>query len=679
MEASIVVLVASESQGADQDLMSARRILPSGSNVIGVWTGDPFLRPRGWEQATSVDTFPFGLLKLCMDARPLDFLAALNLSHCLGEAVLYGRLERLTLNSSFKGLLACDSRSGYIADLESFADKDGSSPDIRFSGIPDCSLISPMSDQDFSEAIRAIFYGKVPANLTVSPVGMRPVVELDYGEANLFVPTYRPANQQPDRLYLPGGIEVDAAVRSCARQLLKEATTGSIDVPDPFGPGFLDFLSYLEEPVHEWRSSRGRYWEVLWAVREDLRVNFPLPEGRDFESYREWTSRRHLYESSSPLIQGFGEPYGERFNSPSSALEEGGLNLIGYHSRLSSQGEVARTLGELLESMQWGVSRIDYQRTQAPEFKSHETFDNCQKYRTNLITVGGDTFSNEVHLSKNLFSGFYNIGYWFWELEQVPDRIHESTKFVDEVWAPSRFIYDVFSKNLQREVFYVPFPIREPTFAPDVPKVLAEIGRPYVLCVFDYFSTVARKNPQSGIEAFKRTFPEPLCDGPILVVKSINGEQRPLFQRELRLLAGNRPDIRFIDQEWSTAQVLTATRDAVALMALHRAEGLGLHVADALWLGTPVVTTNYGGVKEFAGAPSYRGVPYTRVPVSGGEGIYDSSAVWAEPDVDVASRLLQEVCANSSPRQERKDREFMKGKHEDSLELWRQMITRVAS
>jgi hypothetical protein len=209
-----------------------------------------------------------------------------------------------------------------------------------------------MSDQDFSEAVRAILYGKVPANLTVSPVGMRPVVDLDYGEANLFVPTYRPADQQPDRLYLPGGIEVDAAVRSCARQLLKEATTGSIDVPDPFGLGFLDFLSYLEEPAHEWRTSRGRYWDVLWAVREDLRVNFPLLEGRHFESYREWTSRRHLYESSSPLIQGFGEPYGERFNSPSSALEEGGLNLIGYHSRLSSQGEVARTLGELLESMQ---------------------------------------------------------------------------------------------------------------------------------------------------------------------------------------------------------------------------------------------------------------------------------------------------------------------------------------
>ena len=679
MQVSTVVLVASESQGAAQDLMSAKRILPLDSNVIGVWTGDPFLRPRGWDQATSVDTIPFGLLKLCLDARSLDFLAALNLTQCLGEALLYGSLGRLTLNSSFKGLLACDSSCGYIADLESFAHKDGSSLDLRFSAIPDCSLISPMSDQDFSEAIRAILHGKVPANLTVSPVGMRPVVELEYGEANLFVPTYRPADQQPDPLYLPGAIEVDAAVRSCARELLKEATTGSIDVPDPFGPGFLDFLSYLEEPECEWRTSRGRYWEVLWAHREDLRVNFPLPEGRDFESYRAWTSRRHLSESFSPLIQGFGEPYGEQFNSPSSALQEGGFNVIGYQSRLSSQGEVARTLSDLLESMQWDVSRIDYRRTPAPEFKSEQIFDSCQRYRTNLITVGGDTFSNEFHLCRNLFSGFRNIGYWFWELEQVPDRIHESTKFVDEVWAPSRFIYDVFAKNLEREVFYVPFPIREPTFAPDVPKVLAELGRPYILCVFDYFSTVARKNPQSGIEAFKQAFPEPLRDGPILVVKSINGDQRPLYQRQLRLVAGNRPDIRFIDEEWSTAQVLTATRDAVALVSLHRAEGLGLHVADALWLETPVVTTNYGGVKEFAGAPSFNGVPYTRVPVSSGEGTYDSSAAWAEPDVDVASRLLQEICASSSRRQERKDKEFMTRKHQDSLELWRQMTARVAS
>lgn len=658
--------------------MSAKKLLPLGSNVIGLWTGDPFLRPRGWDQAKSVDTIPFGLLKVCMDARSLDFLSALNFIRYLGEAVVYASLGRLTLNSSFKGPLAFDSRSGYIADHESFADQDGLSPGIRFSAIPDCSLISPMSDQDFSEAIKAILHGKVPANITVSPVGMRPVVELDYGEANLFVPTYRPVDEQPDTLYLPGGIEVDAAVRSCAWELLRGATAGSIDAPDPFGTGFLDFLSYLEQPVHEWRTSRGRYWEALWGGREDLRVNFPLPEGRDFESYREWTSRRHLYESSSPLIQGFGEPYGALFDSPPSVLEGGGFNLIGYHSRLSSQGEVARTLSHLLESMQWGVSRIDYRRTPAPEFKSGETLDRHQRYRTNLITVGGDTFSNEVHLCKNLFSEFRNIGYWFWELEQVPDRIHESAKFVDEVWAPSRFIYDVFSKNLERQVAYAPLPIREPIFALDVPNTVAALDRPYILCMFDYFSTVARKNPQSSIEAFKRAFPEPSLDGPIMLVKSINGDQRPLFQRELRLVAENRPDILFVDEAWSTAQVLTATRGASVLLSLHRAEGLGLHVGDALWLGTPVVATNYGGVEEFAGAPSFRAVRYERVPVSGGEGIYDSGAEWAEPDIDVAARLLQEICASSSHRQEREDKEFMARKYRESLELWRQLTARVA-
>lgn len=679
MEASTVILVGSKSQGAYEDLIRAKQILPSGSRVIGLWTGDPFFRPRGWDQAGSVARIPFGLLRLCVDAHALDFLAALNFTQFLGEEVLYGGLGRLTLNPQFKGVLACDSNCGFIADLERFADSNGMLPDFQFSAIPDCSLISPMSDEDFSAVIDAIFCGKVPAELTVSLTGMWPLVEFDHGERNLFVPTYRPTDPHPDAICLPGGIEVDEAIRSCARRFLKEAITNSIYVLDPFGTGYLDFLSYLEAPEHKWRTSRGRYWESLWAQRADLQFNFPLPDGRDFESYREWTSRRHLYECSSPLIEGFGELYGARFTSPTTPLQEDGFNLVGYHSRLSSQGEVARIVGDVLEAMPWGVSRIDYRRTPAPEFKGSVNFDNCPKYLTNLVTIGADTFSNEFHLCKNLFSGFRNIGYWFWELEQVPDRIHESAKLVDEVWAPSQFIYDIFSKNLACEVFYVPFPIREPTFIPDVPKTLAEFDQPYVLCIFDYFSTVARKNPHAAIEAFKQAFPEPTPDGPIMVVKSINGDQKPLIERELRLSARNRSDILFIDAKWNTAQVLTATRNAAALLALHRAEGLGLHIADALWFGTPVVTTNYGGATEFAGAPSLFGVPFKHVAVSGGEGIYDGNAVWAEPDTDFAARLLEGLCAQNWPRKELENNFFMTRKYEHSLDVWRQMTTRVVS
>jgi len=673
MQPECLALVSSQSSHAEQDLATARILLPEGFELVGLWTGDPFFRPAGWVQAPAINGIPFGLLKLSLDARALDYLAALIFIQTSGRETIFAALDRLALNPRFTGPLTYDGTRGYIHDDDSVHQA------AAFSDIPDCAGLSRGSEVNFTDTVDALMLSLTPANCTVSPHGMRPLVDLVMGEKNLFVPRHLGRAFTANVLRLPGGIEVDGAVRGCATRLLRNVIANAAEPVDPFGDGYADFLSYLEEPEHVWRTSRGRYWEQLWGDCHDLQVNFPLPDGRDFEAYSKWTENRHVTERFSPLVRGFGELYGERYSSPRGSLRTDGFNVVGYHSRLSSQGEVARSIADLLRSMDYGVSAIDYQRTPAPSLENHQPSDDIIQFAANIITVGGDTFSNEYFLSPNLFSSHVNIGYWFWELESVPQRILTSSELVDEVWAPSQFIYDVFKANLDCPVRYVPFPILRPSSVLENPEPIVAIDRPLVLCIFDYFSTLSRKNPSACIQAFKLAFPHETDDGPILIVKSINGSQKPFLALELEREAEGRSDIWFIDESWSRSEVLAATSKARVLVSLHRAEGLGLHIADALWLGTEVITTDYGGVREFSGSRLVHRVPYALTQVEGGEAIYDEDAHWAEPSVEHAANLLRTLCFKERTVEENQGEEFMTRMCERTMDHWRQALGTVAS
>ena len=171
--------------------------------------------------------------------------------------------------------------------------------------------------------------------------------------------------------------------------------------------------------------------------------------------------------------------------------------------------------------------------------------------------------------------------------------------YVDEVWAATRFVTEAIAAANQRPVFTVPVPIPVPRLIPDVSR--ARFGLPdgvfVFLFMFDFFSIIERKNPIGLIEAFTRAF-QP-HEGPILVLKTINGHRRLNDLEKLKHAIGDRTDILVMDEYYTAAQKNALLALCDCYVSLHRSEGLGLTMAEAMGLEKPVIATAYSGNLDF--------------------------------------------------------------------------------
>jgi glycosyltransferase involved in cell wall biosynthesis/SAM-dependent methyltransferase len=243
------------------------------------------------------------------------------------------------------------------------------------------------------------------------------------------------------------------------------------------------------------------------------------------------------------------------------------------------------------------------------------------------------------------FEDRYTIGVWAWETDAVPATWDQSFRLVDEIWVYSSYVADILSRVAPCPVVRVPLPIvpPEPQGA-TVPFRLAD-GFTF-LFMFDFYSTLQRKNPLGLVEAFKRAFAP--GEGPQLLLKSFNGDYKPERVRRLRDAAGGRPDIHLVDR-------FVAERERAALMAacdcyvsLHRSEGFGLTLGEAMALGKPVIATDYSANLDFMTPANSYLVDYELTEVGPDGENYPAEGRWAEPDLDHAAALLREVYENQA-------------------------------
>ena len=186
---------------------------------------------------------------------------------------------------------------------------------------------------------------------------------------------------------------------------------------------------------------------------------------------------------------------------------------------------------------------------------------------------------------------------WAWELDDFPDWLAQSAALVDEIWSNSSFSGQSIAQKVGRPVQPFPLPIDAPQ---PPPRTRKDLGLPegflFMFC-FDLDSIYARKNPLAVIEAFKLAFPQP--GGPRLVVKSINGERHETFMNSIRAAADGHPDVTYVDGYLPAGDQKAFVAACDAYVSLHRAEGFGLTMAEAMALGKPVIATAYSGNLEF--------------------------------------------------------------------------------
>ena len=324
-----------------------------------------------------------------------------------------------------------------------------------------------------------------------------------------------------------------------------------------------------------------------------------------------------------------------------------GVNVVGYLTAELGVGEVGRQIIGALDGAGAPVTPITIP---SGTNREQHAFDHRgvggPLQPVNLLCVNADMLPEVVDsLGAHLFEHRRTVGFWWWETEAFPYRWRPSFDLVDEVWVGSEFVANALSLVSSKPVVRIPTPVTVPA---DTQPDRSRLGLPdgfLFLFVFDFNSVEKRKNPRGLIEAYLRAFPEPSADTS-LVLKTVNGERHPHAFSEMIQTAGDRADIIVIDRYLSAADrdALVASCDCYA--SLHRSEGFGLTVAEAMLLGKPVIATAYGGVTDFVTEETAFPVRYERVLVGEGAAPYAPDESWAEPDLDHAAEAMRTVVAD---------------------------------
>jgi len=455
---------------------------------------------------------------------------------------------------------------------------------------------------------------------------------------------------------LPGGLKVDERMRSVYRAALQKFFRGKAPTPpNPFDEDHPEeFISWLDSPDPGGRAPGvPRYLFELWKERLDLQIAFPGIAGADAPRFLEWVVNFGAAEQDlapelltslppPPAVQLAGaEPLEPVEDAPKIPLSEG-LNIAGYFRAELGVGEMARLMLSAAEESQIPVSTYSYSAFLSRQGHPYESRGDGFVYDTNLICVNADELYAFVRdAGPDILQDRYTIGLWWWEIEEFPSPSTDTLALVDEIWVGSPHIAEAVHAVTGKPVFVVPIPIR---VAKPLSVSRAELALPegfMFLFTFDFLSIFERKNPLGLVEAFKKAFSE--GEGPILVVKSINGQDNLPLLEKLRIAAAGRADIRVIDGYLPSESNDALIASCDCYVSLHRAEGYGLGMAEAMACGKPVIATGYSGNLTFLNERNSRLIDYKLTPVPAGAGPYPKGAMWAEPDLGQAAAALREV------------------------------------
>jgi glycosyltransferase involved in cell wall biosynthesis len=330
---------------------------------------------------------------------------------------------------------------------------------------------------------------------------------------------------------------------------------------------------------------------------------------------------------------------GRREAARSEASLETGLNVVGYFERETGVGESARLCRRACEASQLPSHVIDVDRTGGLTQRA--------VHPISVFHVNADQMPDVQKRMAQVFdANAYNIGVWHWELPELPDAWISSAEPLDEIWAPSAFIQSAVSRKVTIPVVHMPHGIEVTEIEACSPEELGvPRGRFTFLTMFDFGSVVERKNPLGAVEAFRRAE-----SSAVLLIKTSGANRHPNEYAELEERLRGIPNVYLVDRLLPRARVngLLAACDAV--VSLHRSEGFGLILAEAMFLGKPVIATGCSGNMDFMNSANSCPVGYELVTLDRTIREYHAGQQWAEPDIDHAAHLMRRVAEDEKFR-----------------------------
>ncbi len=314
-----------------------------------------------------------------------------------------------------------------------------------------------------------------------------------------------------------------------------------------------------------------------------------------------------------------------------------GVALIGLLKAEVGVGQAGRAAGKALQAAGYPHSR---HAVTAPGLFEEDVQFECEAsfasvYDTALIYLNADTLMSWRDLiPASALAGKRRIGFWHWELPRFPDVWTPAIDLMDEIWTPSRFVAESIATATSNPVRILPHAISVAHHPARMAR--KRLGLPegafLFLSVFDTNSYLERKNPEAVVRAFIDAFPDQAGSSPLLIIKCHGSSRRgPRFESLLKLIA--RDDrITLIDRVFSVEEMHLLFASCDALVSLHRSEGYGLNLAEAMAHGKLAIATGFSGNTEFMTDQNSILIPFAMKAVGPDEYVCGAGQWWAEPD-----------------------------------------------
>ncbi len=324
------------------------------------------------------------------------------------------------------------------------------------------------------------------------------------------------------------------------------------------------------------------------------------------------------------------------------------IEVIGFFESYSGIGESARLCANALKDAGFKVKCTSVEKV----FKKKSEFSWSKAgFYQDIKPLVRIFHLNPPMLPPVIFSlGFkrfietYNIGYWAWELEDIPREWKKAIRYMNAIFTPSTFTSNAIQRNTNKSVYTVMHPVKVES-AKINPLIRANLNIPkdafVVSSIFSFGSALERKNPQALIQTFNLAFQH--NENAFLILKSNAGSEEE--KREIQSLIAGNQKILLIDALWSKEDILGLIKTSNLYASLHRSEGFGLTIAEAMLLDVPVMVTNWSGSADFCNKTYCSLIDCSLIPVESSHPEFSglSSLTWADANVVQASNVLSDM------------------------------------
>ena len=333
----------------------------------------------------------------------------------------------------------------------------------------------------------------------------------------------------------------------------------------------------------------------------------------------------------------------------SAALAAPGLNVVGHFCYPSGLRTSALSVVQGLRTAGYDMPLRDVAVDAEHDLPHHAEFAGLEVHDTTLLHIQPEplfvrAFDRSALQPRRPRT--YRIGYWYWEMESVPASWAAAAAEVDELWTATRFVGDTLRSHFRIPVFELMPGVELPPFTPRRREEFGiPPGRYTFLFAFHMMSIMERKNPLGLIRAFRRAFAatEPV----MLILKTSFGAQHPALLAELHAAAAESGGkIMIIDRVFTADETISLMDSCDCYVSLHRTEGLGLTMAEAMLLAKPVIGTRYSGNLDFMDDENSLLVDYELVEIGKPVPPYESGSRWANPSEAHAAQLMRRVWEN---------------------------------